>query len=409
MITSLKFKRINRFFFAMTKLPKLGSYIFGIWILSALVSCSNSIAIKPTTTSDASAAATTKSEPSTIPTNSIFATPVAQVSQSAGDLLDSAQKAKLKKLAVPIVIPTYLPTGFRLIKLDSGREELRSGSYSYYSILYRGENDTCLDISLNTDPAMRTLGLQRRSIQIPISNKEVTIIYGNVEDKPITLGLFGVPNGSPNSAYMLRAGGWMPSGQEGRNIRCNSISDEEYDKVLQALKVLDFNENTNTNNSLNQSAIASNPSNSDNLLSAEQKEQLSQLGIEVFLPTYLPMGTKLDSFKVYKKKTSQIADYSFYNIQYIGTDNTCLEAGSGYQAMWQKNPSKMQIDTKVGVVEVSSGTHSRSGTLEHWGWIRKNAEGQSLITGGRSSNGKPCNPISFEEYNKVLQSLEVLK
>lgn len=102
-------------------------------------------------------------------------------------------------------------------------------------------------------------------------------------------------------------------------------------------------------------------------MSSEQKEELSQLGIEVILPTYLPVGTKLDSFKASKKKTSQIADYSFYNIQYIGTDNTCLEAGSGYQSMWQENPSKIQIDTKVGVVEVSSGTHSRSRTLQHWG------------------------------------------
>ncbi|WP_271253856.1 hypothetical protein [Pseudanabaena sp. Chao 1811] len=391
----------------MIKLPELASCIFASLSLSTLVSCSNPIATKTTTSSsDASVAATAKSEAS--PTNSVTATPVAQVAQATGDLLDAAQKDKLRELSVPIIVPTYLPAGFRVIKLEAGREELRSGSYAYYSILYKGEDDACFDISLNTDPAMLTSRMPRRFMQIPISNKDVTIIYGNVEDKPITMGRFSVPSGSPTSAYMLRTGGWMPSSQEGRNIRCNSISDAEYDKVLQALKVLDFGENTSTNNAINQSAIASNPSNSDNLLSAEQKNQLSQLGIDVILPTYLPAGTKLGSFKAYKKQTSQAADYSFYNIQYIGTDNTCLEAGSGYQSMWQKNPSKMQIDTKVGVVEVSSGTHSRSGTLQHWGWIRKNAEGQSLITGGLSTNGKPCNPINFEEYNKVLQSLDVV-
>ncbi|NUN67295.1 hypothetical protein HCU40_21820 (plasmid) [Pseudanabaena biceps] len=303
----------------------------------------------------------------------------------------------------------YIPKGFRLIKLESGKEELRSGSYAYYSLLYKGENDACFDISLNTDPAMLTSRMPRRFTQIPISNKEVTIVYGNVEDKPITMGRFEVTNGVPNSAYMLRTGGPIPSEEAGRNIRCNSVSEAEYDKILQALKVMDFGENTSANNSLNQNAIASNPRNSDNLLSAEQKEQLSQLEIEVILPTYLPTGTKLASFKAYKKKTLQIADYSFYNIQYIGTDNTCLEAGSGYQTMWQNNPSKIQIDTKIGVIEVSSGTHSRSGTLQHWGWIRKNMEGQSLITGGLFSTKKPCNPINFEEYNKVLQSLEVLK
>lgn len=394
----------------MSKLSKLASCILTSLYLSTLVSCSNPIAIKPTTSSsDASVAATAKSESSASPTNSVTATPLSQVAQATGDLLDAAQKDKLKELSVPIVVPTYLPAGFRVIKLEAGREELRSRSYAYYSILYKGEDDACFDISLNTDPAMRTSRLSRRFMQIPISNKDVTIIYGNVEDKPITMGSFSVPSGSPNSGYMLRTGGWMPSSLEGRNIRCNSISDAEYDKVLQALKVLDFGENTSINNAINQSAIASNPSNSDNLLSLEQKEQLSQLGIEVILPTYLPVGTKLGRFEAYKKQTSQIADYSFYNIQYIGTDNTCLEAGSGYQSMWQENPSKMQIDTKVGIVEVSSGKHIRNGTLQHWGWIRKNAKNQSLITGGLSINGKPCNPINFEEYNKVLQSLEVLK
>lgn len=394
----------------MSKLSKLASCILTSLYLSTLVSCSNPIAIKPTTSSsDASVAATAKSESSASPTNSVTATPLAQVAQATGDLLDAAQKDKLKEVSVPIVVPTYLPAGFRVIKLEAGREELRSGSYAYYSILYKGEDDACFDISLNNDPAMRTSRLSRRFMQIPISNKDVTIIYGNVEDKPITMGSFSVPSGSPNSAYMLRTGGWMPSSLEGRNIRCNSISDAEYDKVLQALKVLDFGEKTSINNAINQSAIASNPSNSDNLLSLEQKEQLSQLGIEVILPTYLPVGTKLGRFEAYKKQTSQIADYSFYNIQYIGTDNTCLEAGSGYQSMWQENPSKMQIDTKVGIVEVSSGKHIRNGTLQHWGWIRKNAKNQSLITGGLSINGKPCNPINFEEYNKVLQSLEVLK
>lgn len=141
----------------------------------------------------------------------------------------------------------------------------------------------------------------------------------------------------------------------------------------------------------------------------EQKEQLSQLGIEVFLPTYLSAGTKIGRFEAYRKKNLQdITDYSFYRIEYTGADNTCIEAGSGYQSMWIDNPSKTQIETKVGVVEVSSGIHSRSGILQYWGQIRKIPNGQSVITGGKSAAGA-CNPISSEEYNKVLQSLEVIK
>jgi len=390
----------------MLKLSKLASLIFFSVCLSPLVSCSNSIASKPTSSpSEASVAVAAKSEAVASPANAIAATPVAEVPQVTGDLLDASQKDKLRELSVPIVVPTYLPTGFRVIKLEAGREELRSGSYAYYSILYKGENDTCFDISLNTDPAMRTSRMPRRFMQIPISNREVTIIYGNVEDKPITMGRFNVPNNSPTSAYMLRTGGSMPAAQEERNIRCNAMSDAEYDKVLQALKVLDFN--ANTSNVQNQRAIASNPSNSDNLLSTEQKEQLSQLGIEVILPTYLPAGTKLASFKVNQKKSSQSNDGSFYKIEYVGADNTCIEAGSGYQSVGQRNSSKIQIETKVGVVEVASGT-TRSGTLQHWGLIRKSPDSQSVITGGRSASGQPCTPISFEEFNKVLQSLDVV-
>lgn len=141
----------------MSKLSKLASCIFTSLYLSTLVSCSNPIAIKPTTSSsDASVYATAKSESSASPTNSVTATPLAQVAQATGDLLDAAQKDKLKEVSVPIVVPTYLPAGFRVIKLEAGREELRSGSYAYYSILYKGEDDACFDISLNNDPAMRT-------------------------------------------------------------------------------------------------------------------------------------------------------------------------------------------------------------------------------------------------------------
>ncbi len=236
----------------MIKLFQLASCIFGSLCLNTLVSCSNSITIKSAIgSSDTLIAATPKAEPSSSLTNSISPTPVVKLSQASGDLLDLSQKAKLKELAVPIVVPTYLPVGFRLVKMDSGREELRTGSYAYYSILYQGENGTCLDISLNTDPAMRTSQMLRRFMQIPISNKKVTIIYGKLDDKSIAMGLFEVANGEPNSAYMLRNGGWMPSGQEGRNVRCNSISEEEYDKVLQALEVLDFKQNISTNNSPN--------------------------------------------------------------------------------------------------------------------------------------------------------------
>ncbi|NUN67297.1 hypothetical protein HCU40_21830 (plasmid) [Pseudanabaena biceps] len=93
----------------MIKLPKLTSWVFVSFSLSALVSCSNSI--NPTTiANDASVATTAKAEPSASPNKSISTTPVAQVAQDTkvtDDLLDAAQKEKLRELSVPIVVPNY--------------------------------------------------------------------------------------------------------------------------------------------------------------------------------------------------------------------------------------------------------------------------------------------------------------
>jgi len=221
----------------MTKLYPIVSRIYLTLSLSALVGCSdNLIPIKqpPTSSNNLSMTETSKLETSAITASSNSDT---LVNQASGNLLSSDQKAQLKQLGTPIALPTYLPVGSRLHKFVSGKEELRTDSIPYYSISYAGENDTCLDISLNTDPAMSTRRLQKTQMQSPVSS-EVNVLTGDLEGKPIVLGLFKLPNGRENSGYMLRTGGWLPSNDGNKNIRCNAVSAEEYAKVLQALEVL---------------------------------------------------------------------------------------------------------------------------------------------------------------------------
>ncbi len=245
----------------MNKSYSVASLIYLTFPLIALVGCGDNLtAIKqqPTISSNLPVAPTSKLELSAIPPSS---NSEAIVDQASGNLLSSDQKAQLKQLGTPIAAPTYLPAGFRLHKFGSGKEELRTDSIPYYSIFYAGENDTCLDISLNTDPAMSTRRLQKTQMQSPVS-REVNVLTGDLEGRPIVLGLFKLPNGRENSGYMLRTGGWLPSNDGSKNIRCNAVSTEEYVKVLQALEVLDLDGIANipepTSPTTSKSAIATN-------------------------------------------------------------------------------------------------------------------------------------------------------
>jgi hypothetical protein len=166
--------------------------------------------------------------PATLPVaSSIF--PKTFLARATGDLLSAEQKARLSKLKIPIVLPTYLPQNFRVTDFDAGKEEMANESYSYYSIIYKGANNTCLELTANTDPGMTTSGLNTTSMTTALG--KVTVSSGNLENKPIIIGLFSLPRNS-NNGYMLRTGGWVP----GR--RCATIGKDEYLQVLKSLRII---------------------------------------------------------------------------------------------------------------------------------------------------------------------------
>jgi hypothetical protein len=155
------------------------------------------------------------------------------IAKNTSNLLSSEQKAQLTQLGMPIVVPTYLPGGFRLTNFlaKKDRDDYASGEYSWYSMFYQGTNNTCLEVSANVDPAMSMGNLQKTLVNSRLGAVEV--YSGNVEGKPLIVGLFSL---GKNNGYMLRTGAWMPQNLPGG--RCNPVSRKEYIQVLKSLERL---------------------------------------------------------------------------------------------------------------------------------------------------------------------------
>ncbi|HEY9613181.1 hypothetical protein [Allocoleopsis sp.] len=172
----------------------------------------------------------------TTPDTSFAASPAfpkTAIAKNTSNLLSSEQKAQLNQLGMPIIVPTYLPGGFRLTNFlaKKERDDYASGEYSWYSMFYQGTNNTCLEVSANVDPAMSTVNLQKTLVKTRLGAVEV--YSGNVESKPMIVGLFSL--GTKNG-YMLRTGAWMPQTLPGG--RCNPVSRKEYIQVLKSLERL---------------------------------------------------------------------------------------------------------------------------------------------------------------------------
>jgi hypothetical protein len=158
------------------------------------------------------------------------ASPKTSIAYKTNNLLSNQQKGQLAQLGIPIAVPTYLPAGFRLTKFSAQKEE-DEASGAWYSLFYQGANNTCLEFSANVDPAMSLERLPKTLVKTRLG--EVEVYSGNVEGKPMVVGLFSLPK---NNGYMLRTGAWTPATNPGR--RCNPVSRNEYIRVLRSLEML---------------------------------------------------------------------------------------------------------------------------------------------------------------------------
>ena len=83
----------------------------------------------------------------TAPSYTISTSTGSQTKQVTGNLLSPEQTAKFLQLPIPVVAPTFLPEGFRLVQAKGEANKYVNGDDdSGYSIDYQGANNTCISI-----------------------------------------------------------------------------------------------------------------------------------------------------------------------------------------------------------------------------------------------------------------------
>ncbi len=150
-----------------------------------------------------------------------------------------------------------------------------------------------------------------------------------------------------------------------------------------------------------------------NLLSPEQKAQLTQLPIPIIAPNFLPAGFRLVKATGETAKYANGDDDSGYTIAYQGENNTCISVTSS-----QSGPRGLQKirqeQTEFGEVTVYT-ENARDNSIRNVVSFLRLKGNPILISGGTlpdstTSNGwKQCSPVSIQTYIQVLKSLSVVK
>jgi hypothetical protein len=156
-----------------------------------------------------------------------------QSNQATGNLLSSEQKAKLLQLPIPIIAPTFLPEGFRLVQATGEANKYANGDDdSGYMIAYQGDNNTCISISSSSSGSR---GLQRVN-QVKTEFGTVDIYTSNARDNSIqSIASFITLKGNP----ALISGGSIPDrNADGGFKTCNPISLGQYIQVLKSLTLV---------------------------------------------------------------------------------------------------------------------------------------------------------------------------
>ena len=163
-----------------------------------------------------------------IPTETTIEQPSAA---SRGNLLSPAQVAKLTALPIPIVAPTYLPEGFRVVRADGEIGEYAGGDDdSGYMIEYQGDDNTCFAIySSNEGP---------RDIE-PVGRVESAIgavnIYEEKYEGRSSLQSFIPIEGNP---LMISPVSHL-NPATGEYEACQALDLSEYERILQSIDLVE--------------------------------------------------------------------------------------------------------------------------------------------------------------------------
>lgn len=144
--------------------------------------------------------------------------------------LTSAQKAKLTQLPIPIVAPTYLPEGFRLVTAEGEKGQYANGDDdSGYSLVYQGRNNTCIRITSSKD------GPRGKWQQMVDTRFGAVKVFTQTYENKYLIYSFIPVKGNPS----LTSGGSLPHPDaSGKFQSCKAVSLPEYARVLRSLAVL---------------------------------------------------------------------------------------------------------------------------------------------------------------------------
>ena len=168
------------------------------------------------------------------PSYTISTSTGSQAKKESGNLLTSEQKAALLQLPIPIVAPTFLPEGFRLVYTDGKSGKLANGyDDSGYTIAYQGENNTCISIGSSTPSGSRGL---KKVDQVQTEFGSVVVYINNSRDNSIR----SISSSLPLNGYPTLVSGGSVTGRSADDgfRRCEPMEMEVYIQVLKSLTLV---------------------------------------------------------------------------------------------------------------------------------------------------------------------------
>lgn len=149
---------------------------------------------------------------------------------STGHLLSPAQVAKLTSLPLPIVAPTDLPQGFRVVSADGASTKLVNGNDDTgYSITYQGKDSTCFSIYSSQDGPRRLKQVGR----VKSAVGDIKMYEASYKGRRSVQSFIPV-KGNPvmiSPAFQLNPA-------TGRHEACKALDRIEYERILSSIDLL---------------------------------------------------------------------------------------------------------------------------------------------------------------------------
>lgn len=145
-------------------------------------------------------------------------------------------------------------------------------------------------------------------------------------------------------------------------------------------------------------------------LSPAQVEKLTKLPIPIVVPTYLPPGFRVTSADGASAKLVNGDDDSGYSIAYESDDGTCFAINSS-----QDSPRRLkqvgQVESAIGTVKMYEETYEGRSSVQSFIPVKGNPVMISpfLKLNPATANHAPCKALDRAEYERVLQSIAILK